>query len=68
MTKIMNSNQSHKSYMKYKSENGCTWTSEYQRWDKVPYLLYFKCKERSSCDTVSIYVSTYLVLLCCTVY
>jgi hypothetical protein len=30
-TKITNSNQSHKSYGKYKSENGRTWTSEYIR-------------------------------------
>jgi hypothetical protein len=31
MTKKMNSNQSHKFYRKYKSENGCTRTSEYIR-------------------------------------
>jgi hypothetical protein len=31
MTKITNSNQSHKSYRKYKSENGRTRTSEYIR-------------------------------------
>jgi hypothetical protein len=32
----MNSNQSHKSYREYKSENGCTQTL-YQRWDQVPW-------------------------------
>jgi hypothetical protein len=31
MTKITNSNQVHKSYMKYNSENGCTQASEYIR-------------------------------------
>jgi hypothetical protein len=30
-TKITNSNQSHESYRKYKSENGRTWTSEFIR-------------------------------------
>jgi hypothetical protein len=34
MTKITNSNQSHKSYREYKSENGRTRTSE---WDLVPW-------------------------------
>jgi hypothetical protein len=33
MTKITISNQSHKSYKKYKSENGRI----YQRWDQVPW-------------------------------
>jgi hypothetical protein len=31
MTKITNSIQHHKSYRKYKSDNGRTWTSEYTR-------------------------------------
>jgi hypothetical protein len=31
MTKITNSNQSHRSDRKYKSDNGRTWTSEYIR-------------------------------------